>query len=182
MAIEDFKEQTQEEDNITSHDKSAKVEEEKDASSNQTAVLCRFCWDYSNTIHDPLLHACKCSGGVGFVHYSCLKHWINSKKQEERTPVSITYLWKSFGCEICLQIYPYVFKAHGRKYSLIDLRKPKDDYLILESLSLEKTTSRMVQILMPLLSNQTFKIGRGPDQEVRVADISVSRYHAQIKF
>ena len=101
---------------------------------------------------------------------------------EVRTPVSVTYMWKSFGCEICSQIYPYVFKANQRKYSLIDLPRPKDDYIVLESLSLEKSTSRMVQVLMPLLSNQTFKIGRGLDQEVRVADISVSRYHAQIKF
>jgi pSer/pThr/pTyr-binding forkhead associated (FHA) protein len=28
----------------------------------------------------------------------------------------------------------------------------------------------------------TFKLGRGLDQDLRINDISVSRYHAQIKF
>ena len=96
--------------------------------------------------------------------------------------MSVTYFWKSFGCEICHSIYPYVFKAHGRKYSLIDIQKPTDDYIILESLTLERSTSRMVQILMPILRNHSFKLGRGLDQEVRISDISVSRYHAKIKF
>lgn len=72
---------------------------------------------------------------------------------EIKTQVSVTYFWKSFGCEICDSFYPYVFKANGRKYTLIDLPRPNADYIILESLSLEKSTSRMVQILMPLLSN-----------------------------
>ena len=40
----------------------------------------------------------------------------------------------------------------------------------------------MVQILMPILRNHSFKLGRGLDQEVRISDISVSRYHAKIKF
>ena len=35
---------------------------------------------------------------------------------------------------------------------------------------------------MPILRNHSFKLGRGLDQEVRISDISVSRYHAKIKF
>lgn len=182
IADEELKDNVVDDGINTSNERSAVREEEKDDVSSHTAVFCRFCWDYSNTIEDPLLSVCKCSGGVGFVHYSCVKHWISTKMTEHRTPVSITKCWQSFGCEICHQIYPYVFKAHGRKYPLIDLRKPKDNYIVLESLCLENSTSRMVQILMPLLSNQTFKVGRGIDQEIRVADVSVSREHAKIKF
>lgn len=53
---------------------------------------------------------------------------------------------------------------------------------MLESLTLEKSTSRIIQILKPHMRVHTFKLGRGLDQDLRVNDISVSRYHAQIKF
>lgn len=90
-----------------------------------------------------------------------------------------SYFWKAFECEICKQPYPYVFKAGGRKYHLIDLDKPKrGDYLILESLSLESNTSRNVHVITPDIINNVFKLGRGHDSEIRINDISVSRNHA----
>ena len=101
---------------------------------------------------------------------------------EQRTFTSWTIYWKSFGCEICHHVYPYIFKAAGRKYSLIDIKLPDSDYIMLESLTLEKSTSRIIQILKPHMRVHTFRFGRGLDQDLRVNDISVSRYHAQIKF
>lgn len=101
---------------------------------------------------------------------------------EQRIFTSWTFYWRTFGCEICHQIYPYIFKANGRKYSLIDIKLPETDYIMLESLTLEKSTSRIIQILKPHMSVHTFRLGRGLDQDLRVNDISVSRYHAQIKF
>lgn len=151
-------------------------------SADDDDTFCRFCWDSTNVIQNPLLSVCKCSGGVGFVHFICLKYWLKTKQSENRTFTSWTMYWRTFGCEICQQIYPYVFKANGRKYSLIDIQKPNSDYIMLESLTLEKSTSRIIQILKPHMRVHTFKLGRGLDQDLRVNDISVSRYHAQIKF
>ena len=147
-------------------------------SADDDDIFCRFCWDSANVIENPLLSVCKCSGGVGFVHYTCLKYWLKTKQSENRTFTSWTIYWRTFGCEICQQIYPYVFKANGRKYSLIDIQKPNSDYIMLESLTLEKSTSRIIQILKPHMRVHTFKLGRGLDQDLRVNDISVSRYHA----
>jgi hypothetical protein len=65
------------------------------------AIFCRFCWDGTNTIENPLLSVCKCSGGVGFVHYICLKYWLKTKQSENRTFTSWTIYWRTFGCEIC---------------------------------------------------------------------------------
>lgn len=51
----------------------------------------------------------------------------------------------------------------------------------MESLALEKNTSRMVHILN--FSNRTqLNMGRGHESEVRVNDISVSRCHTIIKY
>ena len=90
-------------------------------SADDDDTFCRFCWDGANVIENPLLSVCKCSGGVGYVHYICLKYWLKTKQSENRTFTSWTIYWRTFGCEICHQIYPYVFKANNRKYSLIDI-------------------------------------------------------------
>ena len=114
-----------------------------------------------------------------------MKEWIKTKRISKVSPNVCSYFWKAFECEICKTSYPYVFKANGRKYCLIDseeLCKTFDNYMILESLNLEKNTSRMVHIISPDALKNTFKIGRGHDSDLRVNDISVSRCHAVIRF
>lgn len=162
--------------------KNNKAPEDVPASADDEPSFCRFCWDSTSVVMNPLLSVCKCSGGVGFVHYVCLKYWLKTKMTENKTHTSKTIYWRIFGCEICHQIYPYVFKANGRRYSLIEVERPSSDFIMLESLTLEKSTSRMIQILKPHMRVHTFKLGRGLDQDLRINDISVSRYHAQIKF
>jgi predicted component of type VI protein secretion system len=114
-----------------------------------------------------------------------LKEWIKTKRQSRESANVCSYYWKAFECEICKTSYPYVFKANGHKYCLIDskdLTSSYTNYIILESLNLEKNTSRMVHIISPDALKSAFKIGRGHDSDIRVNDISVSRCHAAIKF
>ena len=42
-----------------------------------------------------------------------------------------------------------MMKANGRKYNLVKYEKPKGDYMVLESLSQEKNTSRIIHIIKP---------------------------------
>ena len=53
---------------------------------------------------------------------------------------------------------------------------------MLESLPLDKNTSRMIHILTVSEDKSEFKIGRGHESEVRINDISVSRVHAHLKY
>ena len=97
----------------------------------------------------------------------------------------ISYTWKEFECEICKKPYPYVFKSNGVSYRLIDVEQdiPKDkNYLLLESLTFEKNSSRMVHLIMPDSNKKVFKLGRGHESDVRVSDISVSRCDALVKY
>ncbi len=71
---------------------------------------------------------------------------------------------------------------HGhRKYPLVDVVRPAHgSYLLLESLSCEKSAARVVHLLIPSAGKEAFKLGRGHESEVRISDISVSRFHASI--
>jgi pSer/pThr/pTyr-binding forkhead associated (FHA) protein len=52
----------------------------------------------------------------------------------------------------------------------------------MESLPLEKNTSRTIHVLGFSNEKDRFNMGRGHESEVRVNDISVSRCHAIIKY
>ena len=91
--------------------------------------------------------------------------------------------WKTFECEICKQAYPYLFKVDKKVYKLVEIEQPKSGhFMVMESLPLEKNTSRTIHVLGFSPEKPTFNMGRGHESEVRVNDISVSRCHAIIKY
>jgi hypothetical protein len=132
------------------------------------------------------------------VHYSCLKEWVKTKRSAKEQPHLSSYFFKQFECEICKTPYPLVFKAAGQKFSLIEVpavtnaqrpnnrnvpqhNRPTGDYIVLESLTLEKNTSRMVHVITPTMHLKSIRLGRGHDSDLRINDISVSRCHAVIR-
>ena len=94
-----------------------------------------------------------------------------------------SHYWKKFECEICKQSYPYIFKRNNILYKLIDIEEPAADarFILLESMPLDKNTSRNIHMLTVTDKKSEFKLGRGHESEVRINDISVSRCHAIIK-
>lgn len=165
-------------------------------SLNKELPFCRFCWVNETTEDNPLLSSCKCRGGVQYVHYQCLKEWVKTKRSFKEHPHISSYQFRQFECEICKTPYPYVFKAAGKKYKLIEIpvqnarannllghnNRPTGDYLVLESLTLEKNTSRIVHMITPTTSVRSIRLGRGHESDLRINDISVSRQHAVIRF
>lgn len=148
-------------------------------------VQCKVCWDNTSTRENPLLNSCNCDGSVRFIHYNCLKQWLKQKMVKKEESNLISYTWKQFECEICKKPYPYVFKSNGVSYRLVDVESDlpaNKNYLLLESLTFEKNSSRMVHLIMPDENKTQFKLGRGHESDVRVSDISVSRCHALVKF
>jgi len=92
--------------------------------------------------------------------------------------------WKTFECEICKQAYPYLFKVGPQIYKLVEIQLPTNCgyFMVMESLPLEKNTSRTIHVLGFSSQKEQFNMGRGHESEVRVNDISVSRCHAIIKY
>lgn len=70
---------------------------------------CRFCWSTNADPSNPLFTSCRCSGSVGYIHYTCLRNWLDVKKQFKVSPNFSSFYWKSFECEICKKAYPCIY-------------------------------------------------------------------------
>ena len=57
----------------------AEVKSISGRSNVSTDKQCRFCFDGSHSRDNPLVCLCKCLGSVKYIHYKCLKDWINNK-------------------------------------------------------------------------------------------------------
>ena len=152
-----------------------------DANNEDTEIRCRFCWNSAADKDNPLLVYCLCAGSVRYIHFSCLQAWLNTRRQEKTSPNFSTYFWKAFECEICKKAYPLTMKNKDTMYNLVKYDRPSGDYMVLESLSQEKNTSRIIHIIKPSQNKNEFKLGRGHESDLRINDISVSRCHAKIK-
>lgn len=137
--------------------------------------ICRFCWVNEETDQNPILCPCKCSGSVGYIHYGCLKQWLNSKVQEKGLGDTKTFTWKQYECELCKSAFPYAFNYKGQRWDMIEYKTPVGKpYIVLESIRNEKNTSRQVHMIVVENERRDFKIGRGHESDIRINDISVS--------
>ncbi len=53
--------------------------------------------------------------------------------------------------------------------------------MVIETLNRDKHAARTIHVLSPAADKDAFKLGRGHDADVRIADISVSRVHAFLR-
>lgn len=153
-------------------------EEEKDQ-------ICRFCWMEAETEDNPKIKACKCEGSVKYIHFLCLKQWLESKMTTKYTDNHHTLSWKQFECELCKMHFAYSFKYKGAIWNLVEWKRPEDSttpYIILESLDIEKNSSRIIHTVMINEQKNKFSLGRGHESDLRINDISVSRLHAHLEY
>ena len=74
-----------------------------------------------------------------------------------------------------------MIKLNGCSYETVEIPKPEPPFITLEILSRERNLSKGTHIIS-LAHKSQIKLGRGHDSDVRITDISVSRFHAIIKY
>lgn len=97
-----------------------------------------------------------------------------------------TFYWKSFDCELCKTQFPNSIKTSDQNIALkvISYELPQvqnnevGHYIVLESVSPQ--SSKVIHVIN-LKNTDAVNMGRGHDQDIRITDISVSRFHALIK-
>ena len=80
---------------------------------------CRFCYDDSNSLDNPLVNICACAGSIAFIHVHCCRKWIYSNVTEEVNDQCIITRWSKLRCNLCMQKLPMVVKINQNKHDLI---------------------------------------------------------------
>ena len=143
--------------------------------------ICRICYlEEESEIDDPLVHPCKCSGSLKYIHLKCLKHWIMTKscQKVEESDFCNVFLFKEVECEICKMQFPDLIKHNGKYFYLLDFTKDFKNYLILETITLDEEGNKFLYVIS--LLNKEIKIGRGILSDILLSDVSVSRIHCKI--
>ena len=149
--------------------------------SQKQNKICRICYMEESDSENPLIQPCICSGSMKFIHLKCLKHWINTRsfdKVESNDFCSI-YIIKPVECELCKTKFPDFIRHNGKLFALLDFNYEYKNYLILESLTLDKHKNKFLYVIS-LENNRKIKLGRGHDSDILLSDISVSRIHCVI--
>ena len=125
---------------------------------------------------NDLICPCKCDGTMKYIHISCLKEWLNSKKLVYNGDRVRSFFWKALECELCKTSFET--KMKDTLFEIMEFERPESEYLIMESV---KSAPAKVIHVFDLNATDTFKIGRSVDTDMKIADISVSRIHAFIR-
>lgn len=127
---------------------------------------------------DPLIAVCKCNGSMKYIHYQCLKNWLETKQETKTTDFAYSYYWKALCCELCKMQFPDAVTLKDKEFKILDYNVPSEgDYLIFETYSKLQSKSRIMHVVNFSKSNE-IKLGRGHESNIRITDISVSRVHS----
>ena len=146
--------------------------------------ICRICLSgETNPSKNPLICPCICKGSMKYIHYLCLKNWLNLKVESEVGPnnietdrPTITYSTNDICCELCKSKFPDYVKHNGKLYN-VSFYKPKyDQFLVLESVRNDNRRTKFIHII-PLNNYSMHRIGRLNNCDLSLPDSSISRVH-----
>ncbi|CAD8071436.1 unnamed protein product [Paramecium primaurelia] len=152
---------------------------------------CRFClMDDQEETEDPknpfLQDLCSCKGLMAYVHFECLKQWVNFQNRIscKQTQNTVQYHWnKVLECDVCKDPLParVYIENQSEPLQMIQVEKLDGPYIILEQITRQESLSKSLTF-MHAFGTCSVSIGRGHNSEIRCQDISVSRNHAIISY
>ena len=143
---------------------------------------CKICYEDSNTTKNPLITPCNCSGTTKYIHLECLKKCMESKKQSKSRDRIYSSTWSNLHCEVCTSPLPIFLNFNSTKINLLESESVEHDGMIMLE-CIDSVNERFNKVHMILVSEgSVIKLGRGHECDARVADISVSRFHANVTY
>jgi hypothetical protein len=119
-----------------------------------------------------------------------------SDQNQDSGATTVSYFWRNLDCELCKVSYPTSVecpsKSRSNEVELVDLYelpKPDTPYIVLESNIRVPTNNNTpgvtfqkgLHIMSLSKSRPSVVVGRGHEADVRINDISVSRFHAMMR-
>lgn len=155
----------------------------KPSIKNRKNHICRICYGDDTSLDNPLICPCICKGSMKYIHYLCLKNWLNSKIESEMDEISenetIIYNTKDLSCELCKAKFPDYVKINNKLYN-ISFYKPKfQEFVVFESMRADKHKNKYIHIVS-LDNRKCINIGRSSECEFSIPELSISRFHALI--
>lgn len=145
--------------------------------------VCRVCYCDDKEGNSSLINPCKCSGGVKYIHFSCLQHWIKTKSNFRiitSNDKCIVYSYEKMKCEICKEPFPDIIKENNEIYDVYNLVENQfQSYITLESVSTTKDDP-INRLIVSFDKKHNLIIGRSRQVDLRIDDITVSRLHAEL--
>lgn len=144
-------------------------------------ILCRVCYCDDGDNDGPLIQPCSCSGTMKYIHLTCLQKWLKSKiiPKNSSNDNCLAFSLKQIECELCKSLLPDYIKHQEKFYEIWDFKPEFKSYIIFETMLTEKNTTRGIYVVN-IEKKDRIRLGRGSDSEIRLSDISVSRFHAFI--
>ena len=147
--------------------------------------ICRICLSgEDNATSNPLICPCECKGSMRYIHYLCLKNWLNLKVESElghRRDIifdqpTITYSTNDVSCELCKAKLPDYIRHNGKIFNVLFYKPKYDKFIVLESMRDDNKRTKFIHII-PLVKKNMIKIGRLNTCDLSLPDISISRVH-----
>ncbi|PFH34599.1 FHA domain-containing protein [Besnoitia besnoiti] len=148
-------------------------------------MQCRICLLEGNQEGDPLISPCECKGSIKFVHVQCLRHWINGRLNLNEQQQRSAFFFKQIHCELCKVPYPTAVKYERddgeppKRMQVVSVPRTEPPFIVLENMV--GVQQKGVHVIS-MASKKDLKLGRGHESDVRIPDVSISRYHATIRF
>ncbi|XP_055388705.1 uncharacterized protein LOC129617557 [Condylostylus longicornis] len=144
-----------------------------------STMQCRICLLDGGTAEDPLLCPCQCKGSIKFVHLDCLRHWINGRLSISDDQQKASFFFKQLQCELCKAAFPSAVILNNERVSIVRVPKIEPPFIILEN---NVGTNNRGLHVVSMHAKKELKLGRGHESDIRIADVSISRWHAKIRF
>ena len=171
--------------NINNNENEIVTERKKTISNSKKKKTCRICYCDDIEVNSPLITPCKCTGGLKYIHLKCLQNWIHAQSlnlSEESNNFCLIYNVKQISCEICKEKYPdFIYLNENNNNDILDIfdfaENKFESYIILESYF--KNNFKNIFVLS-CDSHNVISIGRSHETNLRINDITVSRFHSEI--
>ena len=146
--------------------------------------VCRICYGDDTSTDNPLISPCICKGSMKYIHYKCLKNWLDSKIESEiehdsDENATISYNTKDFSCELCKTKFPDYIRINGKLYNIIFYKPKFQEFAVFESMRADKHKNKQIHIVS-FDNKKSISLGRSSECEFSIPELSISRFHCII--